>query len=193
MERDWRSRPLSRKSMDMNKHLRRKYWGHVFIWVICIYSTLSIVRPICEFLKETLPFSFLTNLLLGLLLFVVIIVLTAKIKIRSRLGYLLLLTTVLLYIYSFNQIQYPEEKIHFAEYGLLSYLIYKALRVDFKNVQAFIGAFLLTSALGWGDEGIQYILPNRYYQINDVLLNIWSGALGLLLVFIFQREIRLQT
>lgn len=184
---------MSRKSMDMNKHLRRKYWGHVFIWVICIYSTLSIVRPICEFLKETLPFSFLTNLLLGLLLFVVIIVLTAKIKIRSRLGYLLLLTTVLLYIYSFNQIQYPEEKIHFAEYGLLSYLIYKALRVDFKNVQAFIGAFLLTSALGWGDEGIQYILPNRYYQINDVLLNIWSGALGLLLVFIFQREIRLQT
>ena len=171
--------------MNTDKSLRRRYWQYVLIWVGCIYSTLYIVRPICEWLKKAVPFSFLTNLILGLILFIVIGGLLIKISIKRPFTYFLLLTAVVFYIYSFSQIQYPEEKIHFAEYGLLAYLIYIALRIDFKMGQAFMGAFLLTSVLGWGDEGIQYLLPNRYYQFSDVLLNSWSGALGLFLTYIF--------
>jgi VanZ family protein len=37
--------------------------------------------------------------------------------------------------------------------------------------------------LGWGMRGIQYLLPNRYYQFQDICLNSVSAALGLILVF----------
>jgi len=179
--------------MDNNKRFRRKYWGYVLIWVGCIYSTLYIVRPICEFLKKAIPFSLFTNLILGLILFIVISGLLIKIRIKRPFTYFLFLTAVLLYIYSFIQIQYPEEKIHFAEYGLLAFLVYKALCIDFKKGLAFVGAFVLTSLFGWGDEGIQYLLPNRYYQFSDVLLNSWSGVLGLFLTYIFVSENKSKT
>lgn len=52
--------------------------------------------------------------------------------------------------------------------------------------QAYVGAFLLTTLFGWIDECIQAILPNRYYQTSDILLNAVSGLLGLVLVYIFE-------
>jgi hypothetical protein len=37
---------------------------------------------------------------------------------------------------------------------------------------------VLTATAGWLDEGIQYLLPNRWYDLADVALNAASGALG---------------
>jgi len=173
--------------MSTSQDQRKKYWTYVFAWGVCIYSTLYIVRPICEFLKKTTPFSFLTNLLMVLLLAFLVIYLCIKIRIKSPLTYFLLTIAVSFYIYGLTKISYPEEKIHFIEYGFLAYLIYKALRIDLNKSFTHIGAFLLTSTFGWVDEGIQHLLPNRYYQIEDIFLNSLSGALGLFLVFIFAR------
>jgi len=165
--------------------LKKKKWFYVALWVSCVYSTLYIVRPICEFLKEKLPFDLSINLLLGLL-FICLAFLFYKKKITRPSSYILFVLTLIFYIYFFSKIEYPEEKIHFAEYGFLAYLIYNALRIDMKKGLAFLGAFLLTSGFGWGDEGIQYLLPNRYYQMSDVLLNSLSGFLGLVLTYIFE-------
>ncbi len=49
-------------------------------------------------------------------------------------------------------------------------------------------AFLITLLCGWGDEGIQHILPNRVYDIKDVRLNGMSGLLGLCLTYVFERD-----
>lgn len=40
-------------------------------------------------------------------------------------------------------------------------------------------AFLLTTAAGWIDEGIQYFLPNRYYDLRDVGFNATAGFLAI--------------
>ena len=175
-------------TIDKNK-VRKKYWTHVLLWVGFIYSTLYIVRPICEFLKQVTPFFFLTNLLMIGLLAYAVIVLWFQIGIRSVSSFVLLALVLSAYLYGLIVISYPEEKIHFVEYGILAYLIYRALSLDTSKVLTYTGAFLLTSAFGWIDEGIQHILPNRYYQNADVLLNSVSGLLGLILVYIFQREI----
>ena len=95
---------------------------------------------------------------------------------------------LLSYAYGLAAVQHPEEKIHFVEYGFLAYLVHKAIHIDVQRLPAYGYAFLLTSAFGWIDEGIQFLLPNRYYQIEDVILNALSGALGLVLVFVYQRE-----
>ena len=91
------------------------------------------------------------------------------------------------YGYGMMIMKIPEEKIHFLEYGFLAFLICRALRLDWGDLKSYSGAFFLTFLLGWLDEGIQAILPNRYYQLSDVGLNGISAGLGLLLTFALSR------
>ncbi|MFH1478523.1 MAG: VanZ family protein [Candidatus Omnitrophota bacterium] len=166
----------------------RRYWVFSISWILLIYSTLYVVRPICNFLKRNTEFEFL--ILIGLLsVFIGIVIVFRKRLLEKQLSSkALFILVIILYAISLRYIEYPEEKIHLVEYGFLSYLFLKALKPSLKGVLLYIAAFLLTSIVGWIDEGIQYLLPNRYYQATDVLLNIISGGFGLLLTFSLERK-----
>jgi len=68
-----------------------------------------------------------------------------------------------------------------AEYGLLAYLVYKALRHDFPETKAYIIGFLIASGFGFLDEVIQHVLPNRVFEMRDVMTNVLAALLGLLM------------
>lgn len=72
----------------------------------------------------------------------------------------------------------PEEKLHFIEYGLVGLLAWAGApeRFDGWRRTAFAAAFSL--AAGWLDEGIQALLPNRYYDLRDVAFNFTAGMLA---------------
>src|SRR3989344_7541905 len=173
--------------MDPKRPLRKKYWAWATGWTLAIYATLYPVRPVCEFLKKIIPFDLWVNILIFGCLSVIAGFFPRKYKMTNGFGYVLLLLAISGYAYGLVTIPYPEEKIHFIEYGILAYLIFRALQLDQGARAAYAGAFALTAALGWGDEGIQHLLPNRYYQTSDVVLNAVSGLLGLILVYVFQR------
>src|SRR3989338_5077276 len=173
--------------MDQKRQLRKKYWAWALGWTLAIYATLYPVRPICEFLKGIIPFGLWVNIFLAACLSGIAAIFFRKYKMTDGFGYVLLLLSISGYAYGLATIPYPEEKVHFIEYGFLAYLIFRALRLDHGAWAAYAGAFALTAALGWGDEGIQHLLPNRYYQSSDVVLNAVSGLLGLILVYVFQR------
>jgi len=116
-----------------------------------------------------------------------------KMRIRQWSSYLIVIMVVLAYVYGLVTLQLSSEKIHFIEYGFLAYLVIKAISLDIKKPIAYGFAFLLVSIIGWIDEGIQNILPNRYYSMDDVILNSISGALVLLLVFVFKEEQKMYT
>jgi len=174
--------------MSQLKKERIKCWSYVLIWIFCIYSTLYIVRPLCTFLKENTPFNVIVNVGCFLILALLFNHLIQNGKIKRGTTYSLFFLSILLYAIGFLILEYPEERIHFIEYGMLAFLIFRALIIDTRVLLAYTSAFILTSLIGWGDEGIQYLLPNRYYQLNDVLLNSVGGALGLFLTYIFARE-----
>lgn len=169
-------------------NLRTRYWLYVFGFLGIIYSTLYIVRPICTFLKATTPFPLLINTLCIVLLILIAMGIRMTLSIRHRSSYILLSIVLFVYFFGIVTFQYPEEKIHFIEYGFMAYLAFKAIRVDIQKPIVYGYAFLLTSIFGWIDEGIQYCLPNRYYQLDDVVLNSISAALGLIIVFVFEQE-----
>jgi hypothetical protein len=171
--------------------LRLKCWLHVWLLVVLIYSTLGVVRPICEYLKANTPFSLWMNVLMIGSFVSLGIGVCSKVRLKSLSGYFLCAIAVVIYLLAFQRIQHPEEKLHLLEYGLLGYLTWRAFRVDFSRCKSYGLAFLLSSLLGWGDELIQEILPNRYYQTEDVVLNIFSSFMGLFLTYIFDRELRL--
>ena len=51
--------------MDPKRPLRRKYWVWALGWTLAIYITLYPVRPVCEFLKRTIPFELWINIFLA--------------------------------------------------------------------------------------------------------------------------------
>ena len=100
----------------------------------------------------------------------------------------LLLVVVFMYGWFLQSLTVPEEKVHLLEYGILAVLIYRALRCDCSPWVALAWAQMLTSLLGFGDEGIQYFLPNRYFEWKDVGLNAVSAVLALLLTCCLTRR-----
>ncbi len=77
----------------------------------------------------------------------------------------------------------PEEQVHFIEYGILSALIYIALTHDIhNNVYVYFLSIHIVFAFGAVDEVIQWILPNRIFDIRDILINGIAGILVQLLI-----------
>lgn len=79
---------------------------------------------------------------------------------------------------------YPAEKIHIAQYGILGVLLYNALKIDFdkfaKKLYVIGAAICLVS--GALDEVIQWLLPNRYFDLIDLFINGASGIIALFLI-----------
>lgn len=75
-----------------------------------------------------------------------------------------------------------EERSHLFEYGLLAVLIHQALSERRRNgghVRApAILAIVVTSLLGWIDEGIQAVLPGRVYDLRDVGINALAAVMA---------------
>ena len=178
--------------MEFTSRREKQLWWATGVCLGLIYSSLYIARPIAEFLRER-------NLLRAAvgLIFVLVAVIVVSMVMRWQPGwrvYLALVVSALLYVPAFVFLPLPEERLHFVEYGLFCGLVHAALMERRKNRplpevsgglrRAFLSpvllALILTLAAGWLDEGIQKILPNRYYDIRDVALNFLAGILVLM-------------
>ncbi|NQT95495.1 MAG: VanZ family protein [Candidatus Omnitrophica bacterium] len=150
------------------------------------------MRPICSFLRENVPFYHIAgNILIALVAgasFLVIYKLKIEGHIKKKLTVVLLVCCSLIFAVVIWQFKLTEEKIHFFEYGLLGFLAYRAFNIDIKGFRAYIFTFILIFILGWTDEGIQYILPNRYYDLRDVLMNAGGGLMGLLITLVVNMD-----
>jgi hypothetical protein len=76
----------------------------------------------------------------------------------------------------------PEERTHLFEYSIVGALIYQALierRSNGRRVPTpAVFAVMLTALVGWLDEGIQWLLPNRVYDPFDILVNFLAGLMA---------------
>lgn len=78
--------------------------------------------------------------------------------------------------------QFPAERLHLLEYGFMAFVLQRALRFDLPTLRAYAWALGLTALLGFVDESIQWVLPQRFFELKDVALNVMAGSLGLALV-----------
>ena len=80
----------------------------------------------------------------------------------------------------------PQERLHLVEYGALA-LLGRAALAESVAVRALSGRVSsvdvwtlgAATAIGWLDEAIQGILPNRIYDLRDVAFNALAAALAL--------------
>jgi hypothetical protein len=171
---------------ELHKWFRNKsfVWSLIACYVTLIYSTLYIMRPILNFLKMTLK-GYL-NLSVGIMFLVILsLVLAHIISNRERYSvsqYLWFLFISCLYGLVIYILKLPEEQVHFIEYGILSALIYVALTYDINNRYIYFLSSLIVFILGAIDEVIQWVLPNRVFDIRDIVMNGTAGILVQLLI-----------
>jgi len=75
------------------------------------------------------------------------------------------------------------ERTHLAQYGITAWLAWRAVTPHVGDgLAAYAAAALLGTAIGWGDELIQALLPNRVYDLRDVALNAAGAVLGIVVL-----------
>jgi hypothetical protein len=75
------------------------------------------------------------------------------------------------------------ERTHLPQYGIAAWLAWRAVGPHVPNaLGAYAAAALLGTAIGWGDELVQAVLPNRVYDLRDVALNAAGSVLGVVVL-----------
>ncbi len=91
----------------------------------------------------------------------------------------------------------PQERLHLVEYGGLALLLRAAIaasvaaRPDGDRVSNVdVWALGAATAVGWIDEGVQAVLPNRVYDLRDVAFNALAAGLALVAAAAVRRAVK---
>lgn len=139
-----------------------KKWLVVFLYTLIILITLPWARNLWDFVGERNGFFLLAGLYIWT---------TGFIYIRYKNIFLIGFFCVSAFLI-FKLIPLPIERIHFIEYGTLGWLSYWAGGKK---------AFPYVIAIGIIDELIQGLLPNRFFDIRDIFMNVIGSFIGIFL------------
>lgn len=150
--------------------------------VVAIYSTLGLAGSLAEVLRER---NLLSAAVLVLMVLTVAAIVGSGLKRRPgrREAWVALGVTAVYAMAVVRMGGSPEERTHLFEYGIVAVLVYRALCERSQNgrrvrVPAVL-ALVMTVLLGWLDEGIQALLPNRVYDNLDVVRNSVAALTGI--------------
>jgi len=165
------------------------YWTLTLLLVSLIFVSDVIGRHIVNLLKADTPFKSLV--LIGFIAFLLFLFafLYGKLVIRKVSTYLLLSLGLGLYTYmALLIVRQPEETIHYLEFSILSYLIYRSVFLDLSGLRGWIGTIGLTVFFCWSAEYLQLYIPGRVYDLQDMVMNGVGSIFGLIFIWIVLME-----
>ena len=160
----------------------RRLWCWTLAVVVAIYASLGLAGTLAELLRarDLLGAALVTA-------FFVMLAAMAGIALKKRpAGREIWVASgvAAVYVMALGRIGIAEERGHLFEYGLVAVLIYHALSERLQHGRRVrapaVLAVVVTALLGWLDEGIQWLLPNRVYDIRDVGFNALAGLMSIL-------------
>jgi len=156
-------------------------WLWVVLCTLAIFLVVPLARAIQKFVSARWgrPFFGYAVLVITAASFCAIVyVLVFRLKIRSPSNYLWLSAVTALYVYFTLKLwRAPEEAVHFLEYGLLGFFLFRALSLSIRDKGIYLTAFLIGSLIGIFDEILQWMMPGRYWDFRDAGLNALATGL----------------
>lgn len=149
------------------------------VLLVGIYGTLSVARRITETIREAGLLRASVATAFGLAALALLVFLARNPALRRPRTTLTTLAVALVYAAVVFPMSSPEEKLHFLEYGAVAVLAFFSMPSAWAAPRRFGFAAFFTLAAGWTDEGIQALLPNRYYDLRDVGFNALAGVMAL--------------
>jgi VanZ family protein len=158
-----------------------------FAWLWVAFCTLSIflVVPLARSIQKFVSarwgrtlFGYGVLAITAVAFCSIIYVLIFRLKVRSASNYLWLTAVAALYVHFTLQLwRAPEEAVHFLEYGLLGFFLFRALSLTIRDKSIYPTAFLIGSLIGILDEVLQWMMPGRYWDFRDAGLNALATGL----------------
>lgn len=169
------------------RNANEKRLDYLFLigYVTLIYGTLSATPAFFDSIERIFRSSFTTfiDAAVGLCVISVVFIFAKKLKGKPPLNYIGI--AVILTIYAIWLIYYTPiiaEKLHFVEYGFLTYLALRAFRDLRPRWVKYQYTISLVALIGAGDELVQKVLPNRVCELRDMMINAIAGILALVLL-----------
>jgi hypothetical protein len=100
---------------------------------------------------------------------------------RQNIFWLLLAATALAY-FTLGVKASAEETLHFIEYGALGFLVFRALAHRTRDIGIYPAAVVLCAAVGLCDETLQWLTPERVFDLRDVAFNTAGAAISQLAI-----------
>ena len=166
----------------------RRLWLWTMAVAVAIYSTLGLTGTLAEWLREHGFLDAAVFFLLGMFLVGATIV-TQGVKVRIGTWEIAVaMGVVAAYLMVFTRMAILEERSHLIEYGVLGVFTYEALAERARQGRRVplppVLAALITAALGVVDEGIQWFLPTRVFDPQDILFNLLAGTMAIVSVML---------
>ena len=151
----------------------------LLVTLVGTYATLTVTRTLTNALRSANLLRWSVAALFGAACVVAVLLLRRQIgQFTWRLG-VVVAAVLATYAAVIWPLQSPEEKVHFLQYGLIAVLAQAALPVRWSTTKRACVAAAFTGCAGWLDEGIQYLLPSRFYDLRDVGFNALAGVMAL--------------
>lgn len=167
-------------------------WSSVIIYVSVIFILTPFLPVLVETTAHFLNMSiqeftlWLRNIILAAIILSFLAIMISHERYKQQSAYVALMIISVWGAMLVRGFGAPVEATHFLEYGGLSILIFCKLRnnhIKMRSAPLYVAAALLTLGVGVLDEIYQGWLPNRYFDVNDIITNGSSGILGLIYVW----------
>jgi VanZ family protein len=156
-------------------------WLWVVLCVLTIFLVVPTARTIQKFVSDNWGrslFGYAVLAAVAAAFLCLLYILVFRLNIRSPANYIWLTAVAGLYVYFTLKLwRAPEEAVHFLEYGLLGYFLFRALNLTIKDKSVYPTAFLIGALVGTFDELLQWVTPDRYWDFRDVALNALAAGL----------------
>ena len=161
----------------------------IIFYVLFIYMTLPVMPILAKSLRRAAGEFYGVVVSSGILLLIFLIFRKVRSFLVSRkekfwAGFLIFtgVSTVAL-------LDIPAERIHFLEYGLLGTLLVRYFSFSYPLPKRYFLAFFVGTMCGIIDEFLQLFLqvqtifpflPRRYFEVKDIIQNIFGVYLGII-------------
>ena len=176
--------PACSKNLHLQKQETKKIrdYGIALSYILFIYISLPLMPGLWErFAAKVGNFAdYFTAVLLAVFgLFIIFYLISKRKNVRNFIWLAILASA---YAWALSSLEISVERVHFVEYGLLTLFVFRALNHNIRDKSLYLWSGIAVFCLGFLDEGIQYLLPNRVYNTRDVVVNGIAGILGLLVI-----------
>ena len=158
----------------------KRLWTWTLIVILAIYTSLGLELSMANILIEK---GLITPFYIVGMLLIVATAVSQGFNVRPRgLELAVALGIIAAYLLLLTRLSMPEERTHLIEYGIVGAFIYEALLERRNNGRTVyvpaILAIIAASLLGVLDEAIQYFLPNRTFDLRDMVFNVLAATMA---------------
>jgi hypothetical protein len=165
---------------------RWRAWSVLALYVVVLYGLLPLGPTIGLGAIRTAPGAWLLGPGLGIISAAAGVVLLALMWRRGAppWAFAALVLAAIGYAVVFSSLRALRlERTHLVQYGIAALLAWRAVAQHVHGAfAAYAAAALIGTAIGWGDELVQGLLPNRVYDLRDVAMNAAGSVLGVIVL-----------